>query len=80
MSMTLKKAALEIGDAQDELCRARELVELLFMAGAGINDRKVAGAITAQCETVDKIFADVRERLDGLRDRMAKAEGKEVKS
>ncbi|MEW9837938.1 hypothetical protein [Mesorhizobium marinum] len=73
MKMTLKSAAREIATAQDKLSRARQLVELMFMAGESL-PTKQGSAMTNACDLVDGIFDDVRADLDKLRARISKAE------
>lgn len=53
----------DIGDACDVLCRAIYLNEVLFMAGGSQSDRKLANAITTQCDFINDLLMDAKAIL-----------------
>lgn len=59
-----------IMDVETMIIRAKDLAQLIFMAGEGILDRKDKNAITAGCDVIDGVLKGALDKLAEVRGRV----------
>lgn len=60
------EALPDLGDLTDKLCRIRSLVEILFLAGEGMEASHVKNAVTTQCDVIDDQILEAKAMIKSM--------------